>query len=357
MSRRLRNRVFGQIRCSGLTLIELMVAMVLSLVLMAGVLTIFAGSKTTYRLQNGLATVQENGRYALHQMVRDIRGAGYTGCAGMEPATINIIADALAGDSYGPSDVVVGFNDVAGHTVVDGVTLEAMPGTDMIRIRGAADSLVGVVQQPGVGQGAEIKFAKGNVSIEQGAVLMVSDCTSADVFCVTNDPKPIGGGEFFTASHAQDCNSANKLSKIYAPPAGLFLFRSTTYFIGDTGRTTTENQPIRALFRHGFNKTTGIVETVELVDGIEDMQITYGVSDSPGASQVVRFVDADQADAGSLWPNVLTVRLSLLVNSVENAHTDVVTYNFNGAASTSVAPDFRLRQEMTSMVALRNRVD
>ena len=47
----------GQRRCAGLTLVELMIAMVLSLVLMGGVLTIFASGKTTHQLQSGLATV------------------------------------------------------------------------------------------------------------------------------------------------------------------------------------------------------------------------------------------------------------------------------------------------------------
>ena len=51
-------------RQAGLTLVELMVATTLSLVLLAGVLLVFTANKTTYQMQNGLGTLQENGRNA-----------------------------------------------------------------------------------------------------------------------------------------------------------------------------------------------------------------------------------------------------------------------------------------------------
>ena len=52
-------------RQSGLTLVEIMVALVVGAVLLTGVAQIYAGSKATYRLQDSLARLQENGRFAL----------------------------------------------------------------------------------------------------------------------------------------------------------------------------------------------------------------------------------------------------------------------------------------------------
>lgn len=61
----------------GLTLVEILVALVISAFLMAGVIQLFIGSKQTYRSHDALSRIQENGRFALEAMSRDIRAAGY----------------------------------------------------------------------------------------------------------------------------------------------------------------------------------------------------------------------------------------------------------------------------------------
>jgi len=62
----------------GLSLVELMVAITISLVLMAGVGQIFISTKTSYNLQNGLGRLQENARYALDILALNVGKAGYT---------------------------------------------------------------------------------------------------------------------------------------------------------------------------------------------------------------------------------------------------------------------------------------
>lgn len=72
----------------GLTLIEIMVALVLSLFLIAGVIQLFLGSKQTYRFHDALSRLQENGRFALDSMTRDIRMAGFCippNCSSLPP--------------------------------------------------------------------------------------------------------------------------------------------------------------------------------------------------------------------------------------------------------------------------------
>ena len=63
----------------GLTIIELMVAMVLGLLLMAMAIHIFVGSRDTYRYNSNLARLQENGRFAFEQVSRVVRMTGYQG--------------------------------------------------------------------------------------------------------------------------------------------------------------------------------------------------------------------------------------------------------------------------------------
>lgn len=66
---------------AGIGLVEIMVALVIGLVLMAGVFQIFQSNRTTYRVAEAMARVQENGRYAMMFLSRDLRMAGYSGCS------------------------------------------------------------------------------------------------------------------------------------------------------------------------------------------------------------------------------------------------------------------------------------
>lgn len=65
---------------SGLTLIELMIAMTLSLLVAAAMIMLFANSKETYRLNENMARLQENGRFAVHLLSSDLRWTDYRAC-------------------------------------------------------------------------------------------------------------------------------------------------------------------------------------------------------------------------------------------------------------------------------------
>ncbi len=60
----------------GFTIVEILVALVISLVLLMGVINIFLASKQSYTLQSGVSRLQENARYALDMMAASISLAG-----------------------------------------------------------------------------------------------------------------------------------------------------------------------------------------------------------------------------------------------------------------------------------------
>jgi type IV pilus assembly protein PilW len=62
---------------SGFTLVEIMVAMAIGLVMVAGILQVSAANKESSRLQRNMGFVQENIRSAMELLARDIRQAGY----------------------------------------------------------------------------------------------------------------------------------------------------------------------------------------------------------------------------------------------------------------------------------------
>src|SRR5690606_15791490 len=73
----------------GLSLVELMVAMLLGLILIAGVLQIFLGNRQAQRMEQAISRVEENGRIAMDLITQDLRVAGYYGCARAVEGEIN----------------------------------------------------------------------------------------------------------------------------------------------------------------------------------------------------------------------------------------------------------------------------
>lgn len=96
----------------GMTLIEIMISLLIGAFLIGGILQIFISTRQTYRLQENLSRMQENGRFALEFLARDIRMAGYWGCL-----------KAVNGDISGTD------NDASSGTIDD--------GTDSLTIKGA----------------------------------------------------------------------------------------------------------------------------------------------------------------------------------------------------------------------------
>lgn len=66
---------------AGFSLVELMIASALSLILVAGVATIYMSSRQTYNARDEISTMQENARSALGALTKHLEHAGYTTAA------------------------------------------------------------------------------------------------------------------------------------------------------------------------------------------------------------------------------------------------------------------------------------
>ena len=66
----------------GFGLVELLIALALSLIVVLGVVQIFIAAKNTYAVQNAASTMQEDGRFVLSKMIQELRMVGMFGCLG-----------------------------------------------------------------------------------------------------------------------------------------------------------------------------------------------------------------------------------------------------------------------------------
>jgi hypothetical protein len=89
------------------------------------------------------------------------------------------------------------------------------------------------------------------------------------------------------------------------------------------------------------------------------MQIEYAF-DGDGNGEIDGFGTVDDITGGSYdWDQVMAVRISLLMNSVEGASSVEADYTYFPAGSTTISPgsgDYRLRQEFSSLISIRNAV-
>ncbi|MCB1877921.1 MAG: PilW family protein [Chromatiales bacterium] len=354
-----------RVKQQGLSLVELMVAAAVGLVVLAGLTQVFFSSKKTSNTANALARMQENGRAALELLARDIRMAGFQGCADLAtiPITINarvapttnLYVDALRGfevgaDAWDPSPgaYLEALEDATGSFGVPKV------GSDLLVIQRASE--VGVELVSNMAQEETSIHINGNpTNIGQDDLVIISDCNNADLFSVTNVVNH-NNDSTATLSHGSDGNLSPELSKPYqAGSAEVLRFVANAYFIADTGRNNDRGQDIFGLFR----STNGQVE--ELIEGVEHLQIQYG-EELPNGNR--RYVSADDADLD--MGRVKAVRLAILVNSVESVRSQPddgsyalldLTVQPVGTvdAEATHAKDGLLRSTFVSTVMLRNR--
>lgn len=338
-------------RQQGMTLIELLIAMLLGAFLLGGVIQIFVNTKQTYRMQESLSRLQENGRFAMEFLTYDIRMAGFLGCFSRNLEVFNALNN--------PTDYLYNFNipvqgsnwDTASSTWlpnIDPSITQPLSGSDVITIRRA--SINGATVEQHNVPSADVKISSTAGFTGDCMIVAVTDCTSAAIFQITNinsGNNVVHNEKAVTATCSMSTpnkpmdpgNLTKDLKKSYTG-GEFFSVESISYYI----RSNPSGIP--ALYRR---RSTNTAE--ELVEGIEQMQILYGV-DTDGDSIADRYLTADNvAD----WANVSSVRISLLARTIDNnIASQVLDYTYNGAEVTPT--DRRIRRVFTSTIALRNRL-
>ncbi len=372
--------------CKGLSLIELLVSMVLGLTLATGVVQIYAGSNTTERDREARQRIQENGRFAMSFLSQEIRMGGYLGClSSLEGATVNNILDvppATFQPRYGiqgweatgtnPGVINNSANNVAvvatntaewtngevGHVIP---TINAVPNSDIVRIWSAAGT-AGLVSSITQGTPPVIQ-AESNAGIVANDFVLISDCQQADFVqaCVVAADAAPATTSTITLSTA--CNPGNEAAAVISTqisagnPAEAVKLEGTMFYVGKRADAAA-NPP--ALFRRQLSATGTADAAEELIEGVESMQILYGINvDQDVRNTVDTYIPANLVTDFS---KVISVRVSLLMQSVEDGSVpSPQTYTFNGVVydggvgNGSLPADDRVRRVFVNTISLRNR--
>lgn len=333
----------------GFSLIEVLIGMTLGLIMMAGLFVFFEANKTSYQAHEGVSVLQESGRYAIDQIRGDFRKSGYGGCLSPQDSPIvNLLVSSPPAhlQAIRDGEPISGQDDVSTVSVGGKAVIS---GTDVLDIRGPIRASMAFVASKIFPQ-QNVKVRGHGLGFAANEYLMIADCSGADIFRATSTAESTSGPSVTRIGHADTLNTRPTLSRKYNADSVVMELFIYTYFIGDTGRTSTDGRSILALYRED-----GSNNPEEILEGVENMQITYGL-DSNNDNQADTFVAAGSVTD---WGSVVNVEVSLLINSVEGAAQEEVDYVYLPVSSHSVSPstgDYRMRQEFTSVISLRNGV-
>ena len=347
----------------GFSLIEILVSLVISLLILGGAITIMINNQRHYRENDDFGRLQENARFALNLITGDIRLAGYWGCRITSP---NNLLNAPVGTLLAATDPIDGMEqDTAfwsrqGSAEVGGMILA---GTDAITIRRARNRGAPIVADMA---GISDPITASNAPFANGQLGIIYNCDGADVFqsqvAGNTITYPTGAG-LVPGNINNALSTAYKQSETYlndpaADPQGLTAktyvaaFDAVRYFVG----LSVDNPNGRPVLWRQYHDGTGVI-TQELVEGVDNMQILYG-EDNNDDDAADNFLNAN---AVADWDNVVAVKVTLLVSTVDEygAEVDTRTYDVystpgNTGDDIGNYGDRRSRRLVTASVLMRN---
>lgn len=296
----------------GVTLIELMIALVLGLIVSGAAMALFMTNRQTYIASESLGRVQENSRTAFELMARDVREAAGNPCAKNLPVA-NVLNSPGSSWWDGWNNGIIGYDGAAPSDPGNRVA-----GTDMVELKSAYNSGVTVVDH--VATSAQFKVTTKDHGLNDGDIALVCDYGQASIFQVTNAQNGINKTIVHNTGTGTPGNctkglgvpvqcTANGSPHVYGPNAVLARLNATRWYIGTNSRGG------RSLYQSILQNVGGVPTAVdnEITEGVDDMSLSY-LAD--GAA------DYQPASAITDWSKVLAVRIDLTMTGQDRIGTD-----------------------------------
>jgi type IV pilus assembly protein PilW len=335
----------GNIRTTkGFSLIELMISILIGLIVLNGVIQIVVGSKRSYLDNQAISQIQENARFALDTLAREIRVAGYMGCMPLslgeiDPAglagTLDTFIVSGAGDFVGV-EVFDNITDATRATLPDNFRADVLANTDVLIVRHTDVAREYVLTDNLVAFGdSSINVAgEADIRVDEPLALVSRDCQTASLFSAGE----VNLDATSTTISAADTSGLFGLDT-FEKGSRVSPIVVAAYYIGNSSVVT--NMP--ALKREVISFDAGGVTTrsEELAVGVENLQLELGQV----AAGAVNFAAGGNADAA------IAVRVNLALRSqqaVADEAREIVTLGVTNN-------DRFIRQVASTTVRIRNR--
>jgi len=333
----------------GLSLVELMISITLGLILMAGVVQMFASSTVTFKSQQSISRIQETGRLAIEFMSKDIRAAGNYGCGKLDPANP---AKELQNGSLNLGGLHRDFNvSVQGYDSVTNIP-SPLTATTALGIASVAANQNIIVVRSALDLGLPVTrlneddkvFAFTNQAdvnsscvegICIGAAVVVGDCYGARAFQVSD--LAVTTGEVTITPVASNPAWDTTIVTQQFKTGEVAPLKTVVYFIANGANGSPSL----------FQRTNTDANAVELLEGVERMNIRYARSGSPGTYSTASVIGAN-------WADVVSVRIELVVRGSNKTAVDS-PQPYTLSSGTVTPTDRYMRQVFSTTINLRNR--
>ena len=319
----------------GLSLVELMVAVVLASFIITGIIQVVLSNRQAFNLTESMVRVQESGRFTLNFIADDLRQSGNFGCT----PTFDSVSQNIQSFAVNMTDI----NAI--QTTATGLFKNSTDGA--VGVAGAFDApdqlaLLKLNQNSatlGAGITAPTTLAMSvEGDFEKDDYVLVSNCEVADLI-------QLGAG----TSNTQMVSASNLLRY--------------SFYVRQDKRSTINEIEHRVFSVNNDNELSLAVNgggAQVLLGGVENIQYKYGV-DSDGDLVPDYFANIGDIPLASI-DDIVAVNVSVLTVSGRRAEGDVEavtsspqTISFND--KTLTMPDNRLRKVFETTVILRNRMN
>ncbi|WP_430389211.1 PilW family protein [Dyella sp. 20L07] len=253
---------------SGFTLIELMVAMLLGLVVIAGVGSVFLSNQQVYRTNKGLSDVQDSTRIAFEMMARDIRVAGLTGC-GNSGRFANVVSGAKWWSNW--NNTIVGYTSSQADIAL--ATNARAKDTESIILLGAEGSGVSVKANAS----PAFTINESSTDMVAGDVVIVCDpdhaalvqLSSVNGTTLTHAASGNPGNCTTDLSYPTVCSSGN--TYVFAPNAQIAKLNAVDWYVG------TNDEGGTSLYRLALTTVAGEAKAIasEMVRDVTGLTFLY----------------------------------------------------------------------------------
>lgn len=310
----------------GVTLIELLVALVIGSLLIIGAVSVYLQSRNTYRTNETVARLQEVGRYSLDMLESDVRLAGYWGLTNRADFVENSGTPAQTRQAV---DAAVGSNCGVNFTVDASASIDARDATST--------------------GGTGWNFGCAAVNPVSWADVLVVRRASSDTTALQAGRMQVQS----TRVRAVYFNDGALPALFDAASSETHDVLVHAYYVSDVPATAnTPRQFVlrrKTLIRGGANP---VISDEDVMPGVEDLQVQFGIDVAPRDGNVDRYVNPGAVPAGARITSA-RIWLRVLAEDREIGFNDDTNWAYANAAYGVVGGD-RRRVLISKTIQIRN---
>lgn len=327
-------------RQRGFTLVELLVGLLVGLLVIASAVGVLSTQQTTTRITRAQQDLQQQARFVMDLIGRDIRAAGDFACVpGITPVNLMTSATSpsypfnqagLRGATYSNSAIST-LPTWRGSTAVTQVRSDVLVAYGLLSTSLLAQSM-------SISSDLNLDVRRPFLDWKSGDVLLISDCLNAAVFSAASVVVNTTDSSRITVTVPTGAG----VGKVYAKGSTIGRLTHAWYWISEpTGSP-------RGLYRQLASDSAPML----LGDLVQKMEIRYDIDTN--ADGLADTTDID-ATAVTDWSKVMRVRIKLLMRSRDTALSEKMKYRFpSSATSDTLAEDMNLYQVVEQAIRVRN---